>query len=527
VDDNISTLSCLERWAHTTPDRVFLQEAKDDGGVSMSFADLYGSALRWAQALRSAGLQPGDVVVTFIPTSVEAVECWMGIAWLRCIDAGIHTDYRGRLLLRLANAVRPKAVIVAESLIDRLEEVLHELPTVSIVIALGSRRVACPSTVVSLLGSELLSGVSPADDLPAPRRDDIACIVFTSGTTGPSKPVVVPWGNYLGTLPVWSDLTSDDAFYSPFALCHSAGRSPFTWIGAAGGRWVIRNRFRTDRFWSDIQEYECTTTQLIPIMIEWLMSPSGPGDSRRGPLRRAVTAPVTRRVLEFQEQFGIDIRTVYGMSEVGMVISRTPRIEGDWQSCGRPTPGFEVRVVDDDDYEVPPGQPGELIVRSDRPWTLNCGYFGMPEESFRAWRNGWFHTGDALYASETGDYYFVDRKKDALRRRGENVSSLELEEVVSTFPGVAECAIIGVPADGDEEEIKVVAVLSDGTDPDPEKLIRHLRERVPGFMVPRYVEFVDSLPRTEVTGRVQKARLREHPLTAGTWDRLASSPAAG
>jgi crotonobetaine/carnitine-CoA ligase len=522
--DNISTLGHLEHWANVTPDRTFLEEARDGGGLSRSFAALHGSALRWAQALRSAGLRPGDVVVTFIPTSIDAVECWLGIAWLRCIDAGIHTDYRGDLLRRLANAVTPKAVIVAEPLIDRLEEVLPDIPGLRVVIALGSRRVTCPATVTSLLASELLAAAEPATDMPAPRREDTACVVFTSGTTGQSKPVVVPWGNYLGTLPVWSDLTSDDAFYSPFALCHSAGRSPFTWIGVPGGRWVIRDRFRTDRFWPDIQVHECTVTQLIPAMIEWLMSAPGAGDLRQVPLRRAVTAPLSARVVEFQDQFGIDIRTVYGMSEVGMVISRTPRIDADWRSCGRPTPGFEVRVVDENDYELPPGQVGELIVRSDRPWSLNGGYFGMPEESLRAWRNGWFHTGDALRASADGDYYFVDRKKDALRRRGENVSSRELEEVVSTYSGISECAVIGVPAGGDEEEIKVVAVLADGGDPDPGRLIRHLADRVPGFMVPRYVEFVASLPRTEVTGRVQKARLREQPLTPGTWDRLAARP---
>jgi len=211
------------------------------------------------------------------------------------------------------------------------------------------------------------------------------------------------------------------------------------------------------------------------------------------------------------------------MSEVGMVVSRSPRIDGsNWESCGRATPGFELRVFDENDYELPPGQVGELMVRSDRPWSLNLGYFGMPDESMRAWRNGWFHTGDALYKSEAGDYFFVDRKKDAIRRRGENVSSRELEEVVLTLDGVAECAVIGVPAGRDEEEIKVIAVPADGHDPDPEKLIKQLEDRVPGFMLPRYIEFVASLPRTEVTDRVQKARLREQPLTPATWDRRAS-----
>jgi crotonobetaine/carnitine-CoA ligase len=523
MKDDISTLGYLEHWASTTPDRVFLEEARDEGSLSQTFAELHATALHWAGALRGAGLQAGDVVVTFVPTGTQAVECWMGISWLRCLDAGIHTDYRGDLLRRLATSVRPTALIVDESLVDRIEEVLPDLTTLRLVIALGSRRVECPTGVASVLASELLAAAEPATDLAAPLRQDVACIVFTSGTTGPSKPVIVPWGNYQGTLPVWSDLTSDDAFYSPFALCHSAGRSPFTWIGVPGGRWVIRERFRTERFWPDIAEHSCTTTQLIPAMMEWVMSLPDSDEIRTGPLRRAVTAPLSERVVDFQERFGIDIRTVYGMSEVGMVVSRSPRIDGsNWESCGRATAGFELRVVDENDYELPPGEVGELMVRSDRPWSLNLGYFGMPEESMRAWRNGWFHTGDALYKSEAGDYFFVDRKKDAIRRRGENVSSRELEEVVLSLEGVAECAVIGVPAGRDEEEIKVIAVPTDGHDPDPDKLIKHLEDRVPGFMLPRYIEFVAALPRTEVTGRVQKARLREQPLTPTTWDRRAS-----
>lgn len=518
--DDISTLGYLEHWASQTPDRIFLEEARDGDHISLSFSSLLQSGLKWTEALRRLGISAGDVVVTMTPTCVEAVECWIGIAWLRAIDAGIHKEYRGELLKKLLGTANPTAIIVADSLVERIEHVMPSLPGVRFVITLGSRRIISPPGCTAFVASELLEAAAPAEDLAAPKRQDIACIVFTSGTTGPSKAVVVPWGNYLGTMPVWSDLTSDDCFYSPMALCHSAGRSPFTWIGVPGGRWVIRDGFKTDRFWEDIVEFGCTTTQLIPAMTNWLLS-RAESEEDCGPLRKVVTAPLTEKVVHFQNRFGINVRTVYGMSEIGMVISRTPKIDGDWRSCGRPTPGFEVRVVDENDYELPPGEVGELIVRTSQPWTLNLGYRGMPEATAHAWRNGWFHTGDALYKSAEGDFYFVDRKKDALRRRGENVSSRELEEIVAAFPGIAECAVIGVPHAEDEEEIKVVAVLANGLKPDPAELIEYLKDRVPGFMVPRYVEFVDSLPHTEVTGRVQKVLLREQPLTAQTWDRLA------
>jgi crotonobetaine/carnitine-CoA ligase len=191
------------------------------------------------------------------------------------------------------------------------------------------------------------------------------------------------------------------------------------------------------------------------------------------------------------------------------------------ETCGRPTAGFEIRLVDELDYDVPFGEVGEAIIRSTDPWGLNLGYLNMPAETAQAWRNGWFHTGDGLRQNPDGAYVFVDRLKDALRRRGENVSSFELESLVLTHPAVAECAVIGVGDSLSDQEIKLCVVRQPDEKLEPSELVEFLEPHVPRFMVPRYVEFYDALPRTDVTARVKKHLLREQALTVATWDRLA------
>jgi crotonobetaine/carnitine-CoA ligase len=180
-----------------------------------------------------------------------------------------------------------------------------------------------------------------------------------------------------------------------------------------------------------------------------------------------------------------------------------------------------VRIVDEHDQPVGVDEVGELIVRTDEPWVLNSGYYGMPEATATAWRNGWFHTGDGFRVDADGNYYFVDRMKDAIRRRGENISSFEVEALVVQHPDVAECAAIGVPSEFSEDEVKVCVVLHAEVTLSAADLVTWLEPRMPKFMIPRYVEFVDGLPKTEATMRTQKAKLRDHAINANTWDREA------
>jgi crotonobetaine/carnitine-CoA ligase len=255
-----------------------------------------------------------------------------------------------------------------------------------------------------------------------------------------------------------------------------------------------------------------------------LMQPEAPDDADT-PLRHVMMGPLVPQVDEFKARFGVEVGTGYGMTEIGAPFVSDGYTLANPQSCGRlhrGWAGYDVRIVDEHDQPVATGDVGELIVRTDEPWVLNSGYYGMPEATATAWRNGWFHTGDAFKCDEAGNYYFVDRIKDAIRRRGENISSFEVEALVNQHPEVAETAAIGVPSEFTEDDVKVCVIRVAASELSAQDLITWLAPRMPKFMVPRYVEFVDALPKTDATFRTQKVKLRTDALNDNTWDRDAS-----
>ena len=284
----------------------------------------------------------------------------------------------------------------------------------------------------------------------------------------------------------------------------------------------IRTAPELSRYWEVMRETGATLGILLSSMVPFLMSrPTDPRD-REHSLRAMLSAPLPADVGAFVERFGVkEIVTGYGSTEQTIVLTRKPGeplVEG---YCGRSREGFEVRLVDEFDYEVPVGALGEAIVRSDRPWHLMTGYFNNPEAQAEVNRNGWFHTGDMLRRDEDGNYFFVDRGKDSLRRRGENVSSFEVEAVVNEFAGVAESACVAFPApELVDDDVKVWVVPVAGQQVDPEALFHHCVEHMPHFMVPQYIEVVDELPKTP-TARPKKYLLREWGNSDSTWDRAA------
>jgi crotonobetaine/carnitine-CoA ligase len=248
--------------------------------------------------------------------------------------------------------------------------------------------------------------------------------------------------------------------------------------------------------------------------------PPDPSDADN-PLRCVLIGPMIPGMEDFERRFGVRVATCYGMTEVGAPLV-TGWDHGPWATCGRPRtdyPWIEVQIVNEVDEPLGPGEVGELVVRTREPWALNAGYYGLPEVTANAWRNGWFHTGDSFRFDDEGWYYFVDRTKDTIRRRGENISSFEVENFVIDHPEVVDCAAIGVPAVHGEDEVMVVVIPRDRAVFDPVDLIRFLAARMPRFMVPRYVEVVDELPRNETSMRVRKVELRERGVTDATWDR--------
>jgi crotonobetaine/carnitine-CoA ligase len=256
---------------------------------------------------------------------------------------------------------------------------------------------------------------------------------------------------------------------------------------------------------------------LLGVMATFLLkAPPSPAD-RDHRVTKAYIVPLAEGAAEFHRRFGPDVYTIFNMTEISSPITSepNPQVGG---TCGRARAGVEVRLVDDNDCEVPDGNVGEMILRTDRPWGMNHGYHKNPEATARAWRNGWFHTGDAFRRDANGNYFFVDRMKDAIRRRGENISSFEVEIEVVAFPAVREAAVIAVPSELGEDEVMAVVAPAPGHEIDPAALLAFLRDRLAYFMIPRYLRVLPELPKTP-TAKVLKAELRAQGITPDTWDR--------
>jgi crotonobetaine/carnitine-CoA ligase len=286
-----------------------------------------------------------------------------------------------------------------------------------------------------------------------------------------------------------------------------------------GGSVATIKTFSTNTFWKMVRDTHTTVVFLLGVMAQFLAKLPPTPDDADNPLRIVFMAPLVNDVEAFSKRFGVYVYTLFNMTETSnpIVSGPNPSKRG---TCGRSRAGVEVRLVDENDCEVPIGEVGELIIRTDRPWAMNNGYFKNPEATAKAWRNGWFHTGDVLRKDADGDFFFVDRLKDTIRRRGENISSLEVEIEVTAHPNVREAAAVAVPSEHGEDEVMVVVAPVPEHEIDPRQLIEFLQDRLPHFMIPRYIRVLPELPKTPTT-KVQKNLLREAGVTSDTWDREA------
>jgi len=511
--------------AQTDPERPFARSVE---GGSATWGQLHVASTQWADRFVALGVRRGDVVATIMDSGLDSLAMWLGLAVIGAVDATINSAFRGRMLAYAVNKCRPATVVVATPHLANLEAVADELESVTQVLVIGAEEAPHASrlpAVTSLNSLRQEPGIA-RPHMAMPQWHDIACITYTSGTTGPSKAVMLPWGQLncinLSTFP-FDDLDASDRFYCFTSHAHFGSKSIPYLAAMVGGEVVIRSRFSLNSFWADIAEFGITTASLVGTMADMLArSPESP---RETPLRNLFMAPLGDSYRQFSERFDVRICTVYNSTENGVPIC------SGWNPANGRTvgklrqgyPGFEVRIVDEHDNELPDGVAGECIVRSSMPWTMNAGYFNDPEATARAWRNGWFHTGDALLRTPDGDYVFVDRLKDVIRRRGENISSCEVEADVLLNPEVVECAAVPVAADTQEDEILLFVVRRAGSTISPQDLCADLESRMTRFMLPRYVELLDSLPKTQATERVLKAELRKRGLGPNTWDRERSA----
>lgn len=507
----------LDRWAEERGDKVHVVFAD---GEEWTFAEMRAKVRAKAAALRALGVEQGEHVAVWLPNGRDALIAFYAINYIGAVFVPFNTAYRGALLEHVVANSGARFLIVHPELLPRLSEV--DLAKVERLVVTGEAEVdGAPLPTIAFAS---LSG-DPQADLPLERAIepwDIQSIIYTSGTTGPSKGVLSSYLHMFSNAgpESWPMVGEDDRYMCVAPIFHIGGMGPPFVMLARGASVAMIDNFSTDEFWELAKATQSTTVFLLGVMATFLLKADPKPGDRDHTVTKAFMVPLTGDAAAFTERFGVDIYTIFNMTEISspIVSDANPEKIG---TCGRPREGVDVRLVDENDCEVGVGEIGEMLVRTDRPWAMNSGYNANPEATAEAWRNGWFHTGDAFRRDEDGFFYFVDRVKDAIRRRGENISSFEVEADVCRHPAVREAAAIAVPSEYSEDEVMVVVAPVPGRTVDPRELSEFLIGSMPYFMVPRYVRLLDELPKTP-SAKVMKAELRAEGVTGDTWDREAA-----
>ncbi|GGD06551.1 AMP-binding protein [Nocardioides daphniae] len=539
--DLTPTFSDRSQWALPTvlrhhaaerPDAVWLDAPEES--ATWTYAEMLASAERVGRNLLDQGAEKGDRVVLVAQNSSRFVRTWVGSAVAGLVEVPINTAYEHDFLAHQVRTVEAKLAVVDDVFAERFVAVKEAASDITKfwVIDTGQqdkaieilREAGWDAAPWDELEAELPAGRSV--ELPDVQPQDLASVLFTSGTTGPSKGVAMPHAQmyfFADECVSLVRLTPDDAWMTVTPLFHGNAQFMAAYpTMVAGARCVIRSKFSASRWVDQIRESRVSVTNFIGVMMDFIWKQDRRSDDADNPLRVVFAAPTAATLVEpMKERYGIEAFVeVFGLTETSAPIispygeSRPAGAAGlaadEW---------FDVALVDPEtDEEVAVGEIGELVIRPKVPFICSMGYYNMPEKTVEAWRNLWFHTGDALRRDEDGWFYFVDRFKDALRRRGENISSYEIETSILSHPAVVETAVIAVPASTEAGEDEVMAYVITQSEVTAEELWEHCDGRIPSFAVPRYLRFVDELPKTP-SQRVQKAKLRELGVTDDTHDR--------
>lgn len=484
----------------------------------ITYAEAPDIAAHGAGRLAAAGVKAGDRIVAFMSNSTDLIELWFGATWLGAVLVPINTAFRGPQLRHALSLVGPVLIVTERDLLSHLNDP-EIMPGTDVRIWVSD----CANTP-SINHSLRISPVPPHGEpisacmaLP----DQMAAILFTSGTSGPSKGVICShaqffwWGVLTGEA---LEVTSDDVLFTTLPFFHTNALNTVWQALLAGATYAFEQKFSASQFWFQARQAGATVTYLLGVMVHMLLK-QAPGAYDRAHRVRMCLSPATpvELVEQFRQRFGVHAIDGYGSTETNLVMSNVVNGYAPG-TMGRPVPGFDVRVVDENDCEVPAGVPGELVVRHTEPFSIAGGYFSNPEATAAAWRNLWFHTGDRVVCDEQGIYHYLDRIKDAIRRRGENISSWEVEQALLSHPEVQNAAVVGVPAEVGEEDVMAFIVAHHGCGLQPHLVTRFLEDRLARFAIPRYLEFVEELPMTE-NGKVKKYMLRERGIGPTTWDR--------
>jgi crotonobetaine/carnitine-CoA ligase len=483
-----------------------------------------GITNRIANGLARLGIGKDDKVALLLPNSLEAVYLWFACSKLGAVDVPINLASRGFFLSHVINDSDAKLMVIDYELIDRLADIHTEVPKLEKVIvwSRGGSIGQLPELNVELIDYSQL-GESPADRPQVKvKPSDVQTIIYTSGTTGPSKGVMMPHAQaYLEAYEycTYMRTSAEDIFFTCLPIFHANARYLCLYPTLLSEtKAVIRERLSATRFWDQIRAAKATIFNSLGAMATFLYNQPRKDNDGDNPARICLASPMPKEIYEdFAKRFTIKVIDGYGLTETGLILYN-PYDSPRPGSCGKATESFRVWIVDEDDQPVPPNAMGEIVIQGRKPYGMCLGYYKQPEKTVETFRNFCFHTGDGGYIDEDGYVYFMDRLKDYIRRRGENISSFEVERVVDSHPKVLESAAIGVKSEVGEDEVMIVVVLKEGETVAPEELLSYCEPRMPYFAVPRYVEFVDRLPKTP-NEKVQKAKLREAGVTTETWDR--------
>ena len=484
-------------------------------GKTYDYAHLHQMTNRYANALRALGIRKGDHVAVMLPNGPEFMWLIWGLGKLGAVAVPLNVAAKGELLRYFLEQSDSTWVAVHADYAPRVAEVTNGMPSLRGIIHMDCEDTSLFSkSLVKVDIADLASGADielPLDNVSA---SDMHLIMYTSGTTGPSKGVMSPHsqGHAVGrSLALRYGYRTDDVLYVCLPLFHGNA----LWYSMYAALWAeasvgLSPRFSASQFWDDILRFEATQFNALGAMLNilWQLPPSSKEKQSR--LRQSMVVPVPKAIYkEYQDRYGVTITSVYAMTENFAMTLFTPEDPASKAgSAGRPGPGVYLRIIDDQENDMPTGQVGEICMRTDEPESVMLGYYKMPEATAHEWRGGWFHTGDRGYLDEDGYLFFVDRKKEAIRRRGENISAYEVELIISRHPAVLEVAAVPVSSEMSEDEVMVFVVKQPGGSVTEEEIIKFANANMAYFMVPRFVDFIDELPKTP-SEKIEKYKLKQ------------------
>jgi carnitine-CoA ligase len=510
-----SAVAALRSRAETTPERPFLVL----GGTEHTYAEVWSGTQVVAEGLAARGLAPGDRLAIVADNSLETVLTWLGAGLLSLVDVPVNANARGEHLAYMLRDAQPAGVVAGAGYAAAVGPVLRDLPGVRLAAVIGDQQ-ADGFTPFAAVPVPVQSHRSP------PGAGTLATIMYTSGTTGPSKGVMQPHGYYPwygARIAELLEMGPAERLYCAQPLYHIDGRAAVMGALISGGSVALAPRFSATRFWSQIRAASATRFFYVGSML-WMLhkQPPSPDDAGQ-PARIAIGSSTPVEIHEaFEQRFGVQLLDTFGMTEGALLTGvRAPgRRPG---TMGRPLAGIEISLRDELDNEAGTGRTGEIAFRVTDAGVVPLGYWNKPAETVEAWRNLWFHTGDLARQEPDGHLVYVGRKKDVIRRRGENVSAWELEQALLRLDAVADVAAFGVPSDVGEEDVAVVVVVHPGAAVDPAALRDQLSRNVPAFMLPRFIELAESLPKT-ASHRVEKGKIRARGIAPSAWDAMRDGP---